>query len=483
MKSRKDETRTADKSPRAKTNGDDLQRALTWALTDGIFSDVRRHGNVSWTPFALVGLAMFWVWSPEAGLVEAATSAIARVKQLFGSAAVNSYQALTNALVRYTPQLLPILWRRTQQLMQQSGETTGWRLHGWLVLAFDGSRVSVPRTRNNETRFCKPPRKHPKHQKSRRKKRGRHARPTRQTKRTKSHYDPQPVGPQIWLTLLWHVGLRLPWSWKLGPSYASERADVLELLQTQQFPEKTLFCGDAGFVGYNFWRRIVDGGHQFLVRVGGNVRLLKKLGTVCQRSGTVSCWPEDAMKKKQPPLMLRLLHFHDGRAHVYLVTSVLDQQALTDWQAGEIYRRRWGIELQFRSLKQTYGRGKLRARTPDIAEVELHWSLLGLALLQLLALKEQSVIGEPPEKTSVATVLRIIREIIAQPSEPRSSRATLFRRLRRATTDSYKRRSSKKSRNYPRRKEEPRTGKPIITTATAKHRKRLKDIMCALNLA
>lgn len=479
MKSRKDDTRVADKPPRAKTNGDDLQRALSWALTDGIFSDVHRHGNVNWTPSALVRLAIFWVWSPEPGLVEAARCAISRVEKLFGSVAVNSYQALTNALVRHSPQLLLILWQRMQHLMQRCGEASGWRLHGWLVLAFDGSRVSVPRTRQNEARFCKPPRK----KKSRRKKRGRHARSARKPKRKKSHYNPQPVGPQMWLTLVWHVGLRLPWLWKLGPSYASERAHVQQVLQEQKFPENTLFCGDAGFVGYDFWRTIVDGGHQFLVRVGGNVRLLKKLGTVCRHSGIVCCWPDGALRKKQPPLTLRLLHFHDGRGDVYLVTSVLDNKQLTDRQAGEIYRRRWGIELQFRSLKQTYGRGKLRAHTPDIAEVELHWSLLGLSLLQLLALKEQTRIAEPPEKTSIATVLRIIREIITQPSETRPERDALFQRLQRATTDSYQRHTRKKSRNYPRRKEEPRTGKPIITTATAKHRNTLRAIMNHLKVA
>ena len=53
----------------------------------------------------------------------------------------------------------------------------------------------------------------------------------------KSHYDPQAVGPQMWLTLIWHIGLRLPWCWKIGPSYSSERAHLLEMLAEQKFPE------------------------------------------------------------------------------------------------------------------------------------------------------------------------------------------------------------------------------------------------------
>jgi hypothetical protein len=130
---------------------------------------------------------------------------------------------------------------------------------------------------------------------------------------------------------------------------------------------------------------------------------------VRRRGDIVYCWPDEAVKKNPAPLVLRLLCFHDGRGQVYLVTNVLDDSELTTEQASLISRRRWGIELQFRSLKQTYGRAKLRARTPDIAEIELPCSLLGLAMLQLLAAKEQTRAGEPAKQTSIAAVLRIIR--------------------------------------------------------------------------
>jgi hypothetical protein len=482
MKSRKDNGKRQGKCSPRKTNGHDLRRALDWIVCDGIFADVRLHGNVKWKPAALVCLAVFWVWSAQPGLVEAANDAIATVAKLFGSVAVASYQALTTALVRYTPQLLPLLWARVQCLMQQSGPSE-WRIGKWLPLAVDGSRVGVPRTERNEARFNKPRKPRGKKKKSGTKKRGRYANRTRQKQRTKSHYDPQAVGPQMWLTLVWHIGLRLPWCWKLGPSYSSERAHLGLLLDEHRFPDNTLFCADAGFVGYEFWRKIIDSGHSFLIRVGSNVRLLKDLGVVRQRGDLVYCWPDEAMKKKQPPLVLRLLRFHDGRGEVYLVTNILDDTELSAQQASLMYRSRWGIELQFRAFKQTYGRAKLRARTPEIAEVELNWSLLGLTMLQLLALKEQTQAGEPADKTSIAAVLRIIRSMMAAPSETRAPGASLGKRLRNATTDSYQRHGKKRSRNYPRRKEEPCTGPPIILTATAKQvdaaRRILADQMVA----
>jgi Transposase DDE domain len=477
VKSTKEHEKRDGEKPRRKTNGYDLRRALNWIVIDDIFAHVRLHGNVKWKPLALVCLAIFWVWSSQLGLVEAAKDAITTVAKLFGSdaVAVTSYQALTNALVRYTPQLLSALWARIQSLMQQSGQAA-WRVGKWLPLAVDGSRVSVPRTEPNEKRFNKP-RKPRGNKKSPTKKRGRHAQRKRKKQSTKSHYDPQAVGPQMWLTLLWHIGLRLPWCWMLGPSYSSERAHLVTMLQKLRFLEFTLFCGDAGFVGYEFWRSILDHGHSFLMRVGGNVRLLKGVGVVRQRGDIVSCWPDEAARKKQPPLVLRLLCFHDGRGEVYLVTDILDDKELTTHQASLIYRGRWGIELQFRAIKQTYGKAKLRARTPEIAEIELHWSLLGLTILQLLAMKEQTRAGEPADKTSIAAVLRIIRSMIAEASETRPPSASLGKRLGNATTDSYQRHGKKQSRNYPRRKEEPCTGAPIIVTATEEQRERARNIL------
>jgi len=476
---RRKHTKRSETIPARRTNtqSEDLKRALEWVVIPETFVGVKLHGNVGWQPASLVTLALLWVWSPDATLTAAAASAIGLMSRISQSVPVSTYQGLTNALKRYSSMLIPLLWDRLHTLMEACGKKK-YRIGMWLVLAMDGSRVTVPRTQANEDRFCKPRQPRKNRKKSQKQRRSRYAnRSMVPAPRQKSHYDPQPVGPQTWLTLMWHVGLRVPWAWRIGPSYSSERGHVLELLSTQRFPENTLFCADAGFVGYDFWQQIRRQGHHFLVRVGGNVRLLKQLGHVRQRNGLVYCWPDDVAKRNQPPLCLRLLRFHDARGEVYLVTSVLTQSLLPDSLASEIYRRRWGIELQFRAFKQTYQRSKLRSRTPDCVDVELHWSLLGLWMMQLLAVKEQVEWCEPDAKTSVASVIRIIQAIMKDPDATRTMSESLPRQLADATIDTYHRPSRKKSRNYPRRKEEPSTGKPNILKATAKQRRKLKQII------
>ncbi len=470
MSARRIARQAASEGRSSKTHGDDLQRALNWIFNEGSFSNLRVHGNVSWSALDLVRLAIFWVWSADSSMVKAVEGAVSLVRRIFGQAAVTSYQGLTGALKAYSDQLLPVLWCRLHSLMEQTSPEK-YRVGMWLALAMDGSRISVPRTKQNEKGLSKPPQC--KKRKTKKTKRSRHAGRKRSTIRTKSHYDPQSVGPQMWLTMIWHIGLNLPWCWKTGPSYASERGHELELLAEQEFPKNTLFCGDAGFTGYDFWRKIQAHGHHFLVRVGANVRLLKRLGYVRERRGIVYCWPDTASKKMLPPLVLRLMRFNDGRGDVYLVTNVLDEKRLTEAQAREIYRRRWGIEVQFRSFKQTFDRSKLRSGTPDCAEVELNWSLLGLWMIQLLALKERTKVGEPDDKTSVAAAIRIIREMMNKDCVVRPSSESLTNQLAQATTDNYVRKSRKQNRNYPRRKEEPSTGKPIILLASAKQKQKL----------
>ena len=353
MSAKRNSSKPKGKTKGRQTNGTHVRRAFDWIVNEGIFTKVKLHGNVKWSAASLVCLAIFWVWSEESSLVQAAVDAVDKAMSLFGFAAVQSYQALTGALRTYTGQLLPVMWARLHSLMEEHGKNA-FRVGRWLPLAVDGSRLLVPRTAGNEERFCKPSKKRSK----KRKKRGRHAKgkPMRRGPK-KSHYAPQAVGPQMWLTLFWHIGLHLPWCWQIGPSYSSERGHLLELIREHSYPKGTLFCCDAGFVGYDFWQDIAAHGHHFLVRVGGNVRLLKKLGYVREGKDIVYCWPDEAMKKKQPPLVLRLLQFSDRRGIVYLITNVLHQEDLTHAQASKIYRGRWGIEISLpdrRSSQRLY---------------------------------------------------------------------------------------------------------------------------------
>ena len=354
-----------------------------------------------------------------------------------------------------------------------------------MIFGVDGSRVQTPRTKANEARFH-PTKKRKKPYRARKgrarqlsKKASRKSKQAKQRnrvvkKRASKNPKKQSAGPQIWLTLFWHVGLGLPWAWKTGPVDSSERAHMLEMLGI--LPENSLIVADAGFVGYDNWRAVEDAGHSFVIRVGANVKLLKKLGYAHQSAGRVYLWPDAAGKKKQPPMVLRLITVHHGKHPIHLVTNVLSQKKLSDRNAAKIYKARWGIEVFFRSFKQTFGRRKLRSNSPDNALLELDWSLLGLWTVYLLGVTEAIEQNESPHRVSVAGALSAIRTVMRDyrwRPEPSEDLASL---LGKALIDSYVRKSSKTSRNYPRKKNEKPAGKPVIQAASR------EQVACAKEL-
>jgi Transposase DDE domain len=438
-----------------------LHRALTWALDTRLFAHISTHGNTKWTVPELILLTLFWVWSECPTLTGAFTHSRQLCQTLLGKVVLKSYQGLAGALTTWTPTLMPLLWERLHQRM---AEIAGkhWRIGLWLPLAVDGSRTTTPRTRKNERAF------NPSHYGH-----GRTARSRRKWKnKSRRKKKLMPVHPQIWLTLLWHMGLKMPWAWKCGPSNASERLHFRELLETQKFPGKTLFCGDAGFVGYDLWQAMAGRGHHFLMRVGSNIRLLRRLGDVRQHGDLVHFWPNAVAAKKQPPLALRLLKFQAGRRVIFAVTNVLAEGDLTVSQAKDLYLMRWGVEVQFRSLKQTFGRGKLRSRTPERAYVELEWSLLGLWLVQLLSASEQIPAGLGPERSSVSVAVQIVRDAMS-----RGRPTSLQEELRGAVKDTYKRRSKKAARYRPKTKDKPSTGRPMVMNASAEQKRKYRQLL------
>jgi IS4 transposase len=456
-------------------NVQQFKDALRWMIDQKIFDGISFHGNTSWLPVALIVQALLWTWSERSKLTAAFDEAVEKSEQLLGRVALSTYQGLAGALETWTARFMPRLQERLHELLEEIGGRH-FRRGRWLAIAIDGSRVTTPRTKSNEQAFCAKNYGQGQTAKYRKKK-------TKGMRRRKNERaKPEPQGPQIWVTLMWHIGLGVPWCWKLGPSNSSERAHVMEMIRSGHFLKNTLFVGDAGFVGYESWSLILELQHHFLVRVGGNVKLLQDLGFYCEKgkNDIVYCWTNRAMSQKLPPLVLRLVRCKIGGKKMYLLTSVLDERELSVKETIRLYKDRWGIELEFRALKQTLERRKLRSRKSERALVEMEWSIFGMAVIELLALKEQLPSpGVDPKKLSFAKSLGAIRQSLRRLTQPPAG--GLLDLLKAAVVDDYERRGSKKARYLPHNKDKPSCGVPNVVRATPAHRKALAllNVNCA----
>lgn len=391
------------------------------------------RGLRRWTLRTLAYTAVLMAWGEGTALTARFESALSLIDALFPSRrrVGRTYQGFVAALKRRSPQLL---CRIESHFRAQVPITAGacWETFGWVVMGADGSRVEAPRTVANEKALGRG---------------GRHK-----------------TGPQLWLTTILHLSTSLPWCWKIGKADADERGHLRAMIPL--LPLNTLLVADAGYTGYELWKELIDRGRSILIRVGANVRLLRKLGyEVREFDGMVYLWPDKQRRKGHKPLVLRLIRLHDGRKEMCLVTNVLDGAKLSDTQAASIYRMRWGVELWFRAMKQTMQRRRLRSAAPVQAALELRWSVVGLSLLGLMGVRAITQRGGDPRSLGFAPALHAVRAVMRQPHRRGRLGDTLQRRLGRAVKDAYPRRSGKAARSWPHKKTERPPGCPKIRDA------------------
>lgn len=409
----------------------DLLAAMSELIAPCVLGALDTGGWV-WSAWMLALGAILMAWDSTPALVARFHSVRATLRDLYPKKPLGgSYQGFIKALVKQSPALLDILTERLRGCLQGMAPTH-WLRQGWCAFAVDGSRVECPRTAaNQEVLRCAGRKK---------------------------------TGPQLFLTTILHMGTGLPWAFRIGPGTDSERNHLRDLLGL--LPARALLVADAGFVGYDLLTAILQGGSQFLIRVGSNVTLLKELGFAhVQADNTVYLWPDRHRKNDLPPLVLRLIQLHDGRKPVFLLTSVPDGGSLSDSQAGVLYRMRWGIEVFYRSLKQTLARRTMRSGAPPQAQCELAWAVMGLWMLAMMTVGQIVAAGGDPLALSVATALRQTRLAIRH--GPRSPKARiLLGHLWLAVKDAYVRNTSKKARDWPHKKKDKPPGLPRIEIAT-----------------
>ena len=410
-----------------------LRLAITRLLPAARLPLLPTDGKVRWTDLLLALCAILMTWS-SAGTLKDRFDVARRclVRWYPGRRRPGAgYEGFIAALRRRSGRLLKGIGQCYRVHVRRLAEQRGcWRVTGWLAFGVDSTKHDAPMTAANEDAL--------------------------------GTASKNGSWPQLLLTTVFHLGSGLPWSFLRGRARSSERRHLLGLLRT--LPAEALLLADAGFVGYDFWDQIIRSGRSFLVRVGSNVRLIEG-GVHLQRKadGIVWVWPVRQQKRRCKPLVLRLITLTDPRNRtMYLLTDVLDDRRLDDAAAAKLYGLRWGVEVMFRSLKQTLSRRKLLSDSPRNARVELSWAMLGLWTLALI--KAERCPPALPQSEGVAAVLRVLRRAMD------GVKVDLMRVLTRLRADTYRRSGSKKARHWPHKKREQPPGKPRARNATEAER-------------
>lgn len=392
--------------------------------------DERAHGNTFWTPSRLLVTGALLSWDDGQTLSARFHTARELLPATSADESVaTSYSGFARALVRSIPDIVnavrPEWWSHMRRL---AGDN--WTTRGFVLFGVDGSRFESPRTAANQEGL---------------KRAGKSG-----------------TAPQVFHTTLMHLTTGLIRDFRCGPGTDSERRHLEGMLPG--LPGNSLIVADAGFSGYELLCRLLAAKVNFLFRVGSNVTLFcAEQGFDMERNGDVVwLWPET--KRSSPPLELRLIRLERNGKAMYLLTN-LDARRLPKSWAGEVYKLRWGVEVLYRSVKQTLNRAKWLSRTPKTVLAEHQVTILGVWLLQLLsagALRDQ---GVAISRWSPALARDCTREVMrkalshlpdgAQPPDWQEQ-------LGGAVKDSYLRTGPKASRDWPRKKNDSPPGPPRL---------------------
>jgi Transposase DDE domain len=93
---------------------------------------------------------------------------------------------------------------------------------------------------------------------------------------------------------------------------------------------------------------------------------------------------------------------------ILVATTLLDARQYTRQETGDLYHRRWHVELDIRSIKQTMKMEELSCKSPEMARKELWAHLLAYNLVRRLMAAAAWESGKSPRQLSMAAALQTL---------------------------------------------------------------------------
>lgn len=436
--------------PAARSLLDSLRHFLTPAVWRQAHQARPRRRAPRWAPqpLVLVLLAITWCTGdslPERFETAKAFVAVSLPKRRRPGQTVQGFQM---ALSRLPMAVLRAVAAGVRRCLP-TALTAGWLVEGFVPLGCDGTRLECPRAAELEQRL------------------GQAGKPG--------------SAPTVWLTALVHLRLGVPWAWRWGKGTASERTHLRQLLPV--LPAAALLVTDAGFVGYDLMRTLLQQRVCFLMRMSCQATFYRDGAGQPGRfhDGLAYYWPPEKKKGNGPhePLRVRLIRVRGRRQRhdVWLATNVLDRARLSRAQAARFYRWRWESEGFFRTYKRTLHKVKLVSRTLRLVHREAEGSLLATQLL--LAQGARAVaggrVGPPTVACSPRQVLLAIRSELQQAAAARR-RGRFAEELAAARREERPRRSAKEKRVWPQRTPHKPPKPPRLLTLTDAEKARISSL-------
>lgn len=284
--------------------------------------------------------------------------------------------AYCRARQRLPLQMVSTLTREAARVLSQQAPAP-WRWRGRTVKLVDGTGVSMPDTPENQARYPQP--------------------------RSQAQGVGFPLARLVVVICLATGGVLQA---AVGPFEGkghSELALFRGLLEV--FEAGELMLADALYCNYFVVAALKAAGVDVLFEQNGSRRTDFRRGYALGRRDHLVIWPKPPCPEWMSPEQYRslpeeLLVREAKVGQRVLVTTMLDARRVRKDALGELYERRWNVELDLRNIKTTLGMEILRCRTPQMVEKELWVNLLAYNLIRMLMAQAAREAGLAPRELS-----------------------------------------------------------------------------------
>jgi hypothetical protein len=184
-----------------------------------------------------------------------------------------------------------------------------------------------------------------------------------------------------------------------------------------------VLLGDRYFSSYAIIASLQARGVHYVGRGHASRKVDFRRGVPLGKRDHIECWQKpanpgilDAQQWAQLPDMLFVREIFVRVAvrgfrvtHLVVVTTLLDADRYDAADLAELYRARWQVELNLRSLKSIMGMDHLRCQTPEMVRKELWMHLLAYNLVRSTMVRAAQQTNGAPDKISYSGALQALR--------------------------------------------------------------------------
>lgn len=324
-------------------------------------------------------------------------AAVARVAVLWAALGKQVCASNSGAYCRARAKLTEgVLERLARELADECERSLPdeWRWCGRRVLLGDGTTISLPDTEDNQTSYPQP-----------------------------SSQKPGLGFPLVRLVVLFSLASGLMHEVAMGP-YAGKETGETALLREllERLKAGDVLLADRYYCGWFLIALLQELGVDVVVRLHqlreANFQKGERLG----KGDHVVDWPRpqkpnwmDEAAYARMPASLRMREVEVRVAErgfrvqsLVVVTTLLDAKAFPADELAALYRRRWWVELDLRTLKSTLKLDVLRCKSPEMARKELRTGLLAYNLIRQTMLQAAIVAERSPRELSFTVAMQTI---------------------------------------------------------------------------